>query len=386
MGKLTKAEILAAHDELNKEIGFQPAPGMTGKLAEIEVNLYQSILDIELDGEDRKALTKDTLLVVDALAKKYPKMVATPEEEAPKEEKKTKEKKVKKEKAPKAKKEKAPKTEEVVEDAVVVEEEKPAKTAKTKKAAKGKTSKVDPAVLAEELKANKKITKAEMLEFIDEHADLLGDEVAALKAITNPMSLKKQIRTALEGGEVVVTAPKKREKKAKTPKVVELTLTEKVNAFQDLDDLKAFAKENKDAFPGVKAKKFDKIKKLRKAMLEVIVEVAPKGKKEKKAKKGATTADRIAFITTLLEKEPIKKKDLMEIVCAEFPDNTKSAHSTIISDGKNPKYNKFEKLIVVNAEGMLCFEGTGKKAKSKKAEAEAPKKEKKNKKNKKAKK
>ena len=62
--------------------------------------------------------------------------------------------------------------------------------------------------------------------------------------------------------------PKAKAKKEKA----EPTLSEQVAAIDDLDELKAFCKENKKAFPGVKAKKFEKVKKLRKAMLEVVVE------------------------------------------------------------------------------------------------------------------
>ena len=223
------------------------------------------------------------------------------------------------------------------------------------------------------------------------------------------------MRNVLEGGEIEMTKTKKpakkekKEKKEKAPKVVEVSLTEKVNEFEDLDELKAFAKENKKAFPGVKAKKFDKLKKLRKALLKVVVEDAAPSKKEKKTKGGRDLAtvraekqERIDWITDYLNKQggKVGRKKLTAKALEQFPNPAKTVRD-LISYAKNPKYNKFEKLMVEH-DGVIgwedAFDAPKKSKKSKKAKEEAvpeveekvekksKKKDKKKKKNKKGKK
>lgn len=395
MAKLTKKAVLAANDDIQAVIGFKPALDTKLKGEELEKELYQKILDVEIDDDDRKDLEDATCEVIDALAEKFPEMggdTTEPEvEEAEEEEAEevAEEKPVKKSK--KGKKEEVPAPKE--------------KAAKKGKKSKGK---VDPAELAEEIKTDKKINRDGLYEIVNNNPDLFGDAAETLLTITNPMVLKKQMRNVLEGGEIEMTKTKKptaKAKKEKAPKVVEKSLTEKVNEIEDLDELKAFAKENKDSFPGVKAKKFDKVKKLRKALLKVVVEEeAPKAKKKgKTAGKNLETVraerqKRIDWITDFINEAggKVGRKKLTAKALEEFPNPAKAIRD-LISYGTNPKYNKFHELLVQDADGNIgwksVMEGGGKKSKKAKkekepvAEVEKPsKKEKKGKKDKKNKK
>jgi len=415
MKKVTKKAALAANEDIQAKIGFKPALDTNLKTDELLSELHQKIVDVEIDEDDREDLEDSTCEVIDALAEMFAETEAKEEEteieEAEAEEvEEEEEKPKKKKKSKKAKKEK--------EEAEEVVEEKPKKKSKKSK------SKVDPAELAEEIKTNKKINREGLYEIVNENADLFGDAAETLLTITNPMVLKKQMRNVLEGGEIEMTKTKKpakkekKEKKEKAPKVEEkvsfneLTISEKVNSFDDLDELKAFAKENKKAFPGVKAKKFDKLKKLRKALLKVVVEDAAPSKKEKKAKKTkggrdlatvrAEKQERIDWITDYLNEQggKVGRKKLTAKALEQFPNPAKTVRD-LISYAKNPKYNKFEKLMVEH-DGVIgwedAFDAPKKSKKAKKAKEEAvpeveekvekksKKKDKKKKKNKKGKK
>jgi len=406
--KLTKKAALAANDDIQAKIGFKPELDTKLKTDELYEQLHQKIVDVEIDDDDREDLEDSTCDVIDALAEMFTAKteeaevedaVVVEEDEKPKKEKKSKEgKKVKEAEVEEIPEEKpAPKKSKKVKEEV---KEAPA-SVKAKGKNKKAKGKVDPADLAEEIKTNKKINREGLYEIVNENPDLFGDNAETLLTITNPMVLKKQMRNVLEGGKVEMTKTKPPTRKEKAPKVAESTLTEKVSAFEDLDELKAFAKENKDSFPGVKAKKFDKIKKLRKALLEVVVE--PKVKKRKSNASGKNLEEvraerqlRIDWITDYLNKQggKVGRKKLTAKALEAFPSPAKSVRD-LISYAKNPKYNKFEKLMTED-DGVIgwvdAFEDEAPKAKkSKKAkEVAAPvkeeKKEKKGKKDKKGKK
>jgi hypothetical protein len=78
-------------------------------------------------------------------------------------------------------------------------------------------------------------------------------------------------------------------------------------------------------------------------------------KKELFAKKASTTADRIAFISPFIEKGKFTKKQLVEKLTDKFPDLAVSSISTLLTDAKNPKYNKFPKLVIQDDKGYLSF-------------------------------
>jgi len=77
--------------------------------------------------------------------------------------------------------------------------------------------------------------------------------------------------------------------------------------------------------------------------------------KEAGKKRTGAISERVAFYTTLIEKGGFTKKELVEKAEKEFPDATKAALQTIISDGKNPKYNKFAKLLVEDENKVFSF-------------------------------
>ena len=409
--KLTKKAALAANNDIQKKIGFKPALDTTLKVEDLYKELYQKALDVEIDEDDNETLEPETVEVLAALAEKFPDMGGAKEEEEPEEKPAKKEKKSKK-----GKKDKKEKEVEVVEEAEVVEEkpakkakgkkakkevveevvaEKPAKKAKGKKGKKSDLASMDDKELREHMKSMK---KPEIIEMID--ADpILSAKADELKAIKNFMSFKKAIGDVLKGEEIEVAEPKARTKKEK---VVELTLSEAVEAAADLDTLKAIAKVNKESFPGVKAKKFDKVKKLRKAMLAVIVESAPKKRKGKTSGANLETVraerqKRIDWITDFINDAggSVGRKKLTAKALEKFPNPAKAIRD-MISYAKNPKYNKFDKLMV-EVDGVIGWEGSvkaakpekkakGKKAPKEEAAPEPVKKEKKGKKDKKNKK
>jgi len=118
-----------------------------------------------------------------------------------------------------------------------------------------------------------------------------------------------------------------------------------------------------------KAKTTGKKETVKEPVKETKKEVAPVAKKEtakttpakaEKPKKivGAakvTTADRIAFIAPFIAKAKYNKKELLEMMVEKWPDMPIGGHQVILTDCKNPKYNKFEKLVVSNEVGVFSF-------------------------------
>lgn len=105
---------------------------------------------------------------------------------------------------------------------------------------------------------------------------------------------------------------------------------------------------------------------------EPVVPVQPakipkKGKEEKPAKESApkvtsekvkksSTKEKVEFLTPFIKKGTFTAVQLLDLACEEFKDSTRSAISTIISDSKNPKYNKFHALVIKKEDGTLKFE------------------------------
>lgn len=106
---------------------------------------------------------------------------------------------------------------------------------------------------------------------------------------------------------------------------------------------------------------------------EPVVPVQPskipkKGKEEPKPAKESTpkvisekvkkssTKEKVEFLTPFIKKGTFTAVQLLDLACEEFKDSTRSAISTIISDSKNPKYNKFHALVIKKEDGTLKFE------------------------------
>ena len=79
-----------------------------------------------------------------------------------------------------------------------------------------------------------------------------------------------------------------------------------------------------------------------------------KTSEDTKGRKNSTSEVR-EFLVPLIEKAKFTKKELIEKCEVKFPDRKESSFSTILSDGKNKKYNKFDKLVQETKDGYLGF-------------------------------
>lgn len=84
------------------------------------------------------------------------------------------------------------------------------------------------------------------------------------------------------------------------------------------------------------------------------VEEKPKKKKPVKVVKNAAQL-KVDFFTPFIEKGKLTKAELIEKGVKEFPKLSKSTLITFLTDAKNPKYNKFKKLIIQNEKGVMTF-------------------------------
>ena len=66
-------------------------------------------------------------------------------------------------------------------------------------------------------------------------------------------------------------------------------------------------------------------------------------------------AEKLKFFTPLITKGKFTRNQLIEKGMKKFPSLTKVTIATMLTDAKNPKYNLFDKLVVVDSEGVLTF-------------------------------
>ena len=197
------------------------------------------------------------------------------------------------------------------------------------------------------------------------------EEVPVKKASATKAKMKVVEPEPEEDDEDEEDEPAPKKKAAKKPVEVE----EDGDDFKaqvedaDLDELKALIKEEDVLEPLRKGLALQKnVDKLRVRALELLDTPAPVKKAENKvvsaeSVKGkgvvpanrVTTAERVEYMTPLIAKGTYSKKELLEMMCKKFPQVTKAANQTILTDGKNPKYNKFAKLIVQDADGLMSF-------------------------------
>lgn len=83
---------------------------------------------------------------------------------------------------------------------------------------------------------------------------------------------------------------------------------------------------------------------------EVVEEVVVK-----KDTKVVTSAAKVAFLAPLIAEGKYSAKELSDMALAAFPKMTESTIRTFLTDAKNVKYNKFDKLVVLTAEKKLAF-------------------------------
>lgn len=61
------------------------------------------------------------------------------------------------------------------------------------------------------------------------------------------------------------------------------------------------------------------------------------------------------FISSLIAEGKYTKKEIVSQTMAEFPEGKDASIVTIITDGKNPKYNPFKSLVKVDEKGIVSF-------------------------------
>ena len=77
-----------------------------------------------------------------------------------------------------------------------------------------------------------------------------------------------------------------------------------------------------------------------------------------KEKKVTSSTDKVAYFAPLIESGKYTAKELTAMALAEgrFPKLTESTIRTFLTDSKNPKYNKFDRLVVKTEDGKLTFQ------------------------------
>lgn len=107
----------------------------------------------------------------------------------------------------------------------------------------------------------------------------------------------------------------------------------------------------------------DEVKADEKETKEILMIPVKKGSKtEKPEKKEKTVAVKkekgpsiVDVLTPYIEKGKSTKKELIAIGKEKLPHLSESTLSTVLTDSKNPKYNKFAKLTMVTEDGLIKF-------------------------------
>lgn len=68
-----------------------------------------------------------------------------------------------------------------------------------------------------------------------------------------------------------------------------------------------------------------------------------------------TSQEKVEFFSPLIESGKYTAKQLLEKSLEKFPGLSESSVRTFLVDAKNPKYNKFPKLVQADEEGKLSF-------------------------------
>jgi hypothetical protein len=211
-------------------------------------------------------------------------------------------------------------------------------------------------------------------EFINDEDDLSKETRAVIEEVMNVNKPKKPAsRTPVNKKPAPAPDPEP-EPEEEDDEPDGVNLMEDIEGAETLKDLKELAEENPDIFSEVNLKKYKDVEKLREAMvLAATVEpeeeedekpVAKKAvKKDAKSdteklprgSKGTATKERVEYLTPFVEKGKYNKAQLIEMLEKKFPDATKTGLITLLTDCKNPKYNKFDRLVVQDANGIYKF-------------------------------
>lgn len=141
-------------------------------------------------------------------------------------------------------------------------------------------------------------------------------------------------------------------------KLDDVGLTDEVS-----EDCIDFFEANLDVFLPSKEEPGESSDKMKESNVDEIVdkelEEEPPVEEERKEEKKSKEVGRnvvIKFLSDLVDEGKYTRKEIVEKAVEQFPDKSKNYFGTYLSDGKNPKYCKFDSLIIVDAEGVLSFE------------------------------
>jgi hypothetical protein len=86
-----------------------------------------------------------------------------------------------------------------------------------------------------------------------------------------------------------------------------------------------------------------------------LLKVDPAVTSAKKITQPKTKSGLSIFLKELIQQGKFTQKEIFTQAHAKFPLLASSTISTLLTDSKNPKYNKFEKLVVVDDKGLMKF-------------------------------
>jgi hypothetical protein len=70
-------------------------------------------------------------------------------------------------------------------------------------------------------------------------------------------------------------------------------------------------------------------------------------------KKPSKTAKAVEYMIEVIQSKEVTRKALAEMTQEEFPELAKSTITTILSDGKNPKYNRYFPTLLTTDENQI---------------------------------
>lgn len=189
------------------------------------------------------------------------------------------------------------------------------------------------------------IKEPKLVEKVKEAAELVDLENDEISVVT--LQTLRDFDIEIEGMDKILKpakkeAPAKEEKKGKkAPVKEEVPEEEDDDADEDADDDEDEEEEKPETKKSAKNPATAK-------------EEKPAKKEGEKKAKPSTTVEAIEFLTPLITKKKYTQKELVEKVVEEVGIKASSA-STLLTDGRNEKYNRFPKLIKKNEEGILSF-------------------------------
>lgn len=143
----------------------------------------------------------------------------------------------------------------------------------------------------------------------------------------------------------------------------ELSLVDQVQKARKLDDLRALCESN-DEFQSLQDKLDDYkglegTRQLKADMYKALGVEPPKPASSSSGTSGRSkkvdATERRAFMGELISEGKYTKAQIIEKTMEKFPNISKGSVTTEISDGKNPKYNKFNNLLVIDDKGIVSF-------------------------------